>query len=145
MLIRAATLADAAEIARLSAELGYPATLETMSARLQYLLASPRHAVLVGDGGSRLLGWIALEQRVLLEYDERVEIVGLVVDAGQRRGGIGKALVAAGEQWAATRGIAEVFVRSNVTRESSHPFYVGLGYTRSKTQHAYRRRLPVAG
>jgi hypothetical protein len=28
-----------------------------------------------------------------------------------------------------------------VTREESHPFYERLGYTRVKTQHAYRKRL----
>ena len=29
-------------------------------------------------------------------------------------------------------------VRSNVARESSHPFYEALGYKREKTQHVYR-------
>jgi hypothetical protein len=32
-------------------------------------------------------------------------------------------------------------VRSNVARAESHPFYERLGYVRTKTQHAYRKRL----
>ena len=32
-------------------------------------------------------------------------------------------------------------VRSNVVRHESHPFYERVGYERTKTQHAYRKRL----
>ena len=141
--IRVATIADAAEIARLSAQLGYPAPVETFAARLRRLLDSRVHAVLVAasDADRHLAGFIALEQRITLESGERVEIVGLVVDADARRGGVGRSLVAAAEQWAGDHGLGEVFLRSNVVRPEAHPFYEGLGYTRTKTQHAYRKRL----
>ena len=141
--IRVATIADAAEIARLSAQLGYPAPVETFAARLRRLLDSRVHAVLVAvsDADRHLAGFIALEQRITLESGERVEIVGLVVDADARRGGVGRSLVAAAEQWAGDHGLDEVFLRSNVVRPEAHPFYEGLGYTRTKTQHAYRKRL----
>ena len=141
--IRVATIADAAEIARLSAQLGYPAPVETFAARLRRLLDSRVHAVLVAvsDADRHLAGFIALEQRITLESGERVEIVGLVVDADARRGGVGRSLVAAAERWTGERGLDEVFLRSNVVRPEAHPFYEGLGYTRTKTQHAYRKRL----
>lgn len=141
--IRVATIADAAEIARLSAQLGYPAPVETFAARLRRLLDSRVHAVLVAvsDADRHLAGFIALEQRITLESGERVEIVGLVVDADARRGGVGRSLVTAAEQWAGDHGLGEVFLRSNVVRPEAHPFYEGLGYTRTKTQHAYRKRL----
>ena len=141
--IRVATIADAAEIARLSAQLGYPAPVETFAARLRRLLDSRVHAVLVAvsDADRHLAGFIALEQRITLESGERVEIVGLVVDADARRGGAGRSLVAAAERWTGERGLDEVFLRSNVVRPEAHPFYEGLGYTRTKTQHAYRKRL----
>ena len=54
---------------------------------------------------------------------------------------MGRRLVAEVETWAAGRGIRQMAVRSNVTRVESHPFYEQLGYTRTKTQHAYRKRL----
>lgn len=141
--IRTVTIADAAEIARLSAQLGYPAPIETFAARLQRLLDSPVHAVLVAarDADQPLAGFIALEQRITLESGGRVEIVGLVVDAEARRGGIGRSLVAAAERWTGDHGLDEVFLRSNVVRPEAHPFYEGLGYVRTKTQHAYRKRL----
>lgn len=141
-IIRNATPADAAEIARLSAQLGYPASEDTFAARLRMLLGSPRHAMLVAQGdGERLSGFVATEQRISLELGERVEIVALVVDSEARRAGVGKALVAAAEQWAADIGTPHVFLRSNILRQESHPFYESLGYTRTKTQHAYTKPL----
>lgn len=141
-IIRNATPADAAEIARLAAQLGYPASVSTFATRLHKLIDSPRHAVLVAlADNDRLDGFVATEQRMSLELGERVEIVGLVVDSEARRSGVGKALVGAAEQWAIDIGMPHVFLRSNILRQESHPFYESLGYTRTKTQHAYRKRF----
>jgi GNAT superfamily N-acetyltransferase len=140
--IRPALPTDAAEIARLAAELGYPASPEEMMTRLSALLLRPEHFIGVATlDDAHLLGWIAAEHRLPLEYGERVELVGLVVDSAARRGGVGKALVAAAEQWAAGRGQSTIYVRSNATRTESHPFYESLGYTRQKTQHFYIKHL----
>ena len=139
--VRPAAVADSAEVARLAGELGYPAEPTEMSGRLAGLLRSENHIVAVAEGAHGLLGWIAAEQRLLLESGKRVEIVGLIVGDGARRRGVGKALVEAAEQWAAANGQASVFVRSNVVRTESHPFYERLGYKRTKTQHAYSKLL----
>lgn len=141
-LIRAAALADAAEIARLSAQLGYPAEVAVFAGRLERILPLPTHAVLVCEGEyGRLAGFIGLEQRLTLEAGDKAEVVGLVVDAGARRGGIGRALVAAAEDWARSRGLHELFLRSNIVRPEAHAFYPALGFERSKTQHVYRKPL----
>lgn len=141
-MIRAASIADAAEIARLSAQLGYPADVAVFADRLERLLARPTHALLVCDGGDgRLAGFVGLEQRLTVESGDRAEIVGLVVDARVRRGGTGRRLVAAAEDWARARGIDELFLRSNVARQEAHAFYPALGFERSKTQHVYRKPL----
>ena len=141
-LIRGAALADAAEIARLSAQLGYPAEVAVFADRLERILPLPTHAVLVCEGESgRLAGFIGLEQRLTLEAGDKAEVVGLVVDAGARRGGIGRALVAAAEDWARSRGLHELFLRSNIVRPEAHAFYPALGFERSKTQHVYRKPL----
>ncbi len=146
--IRSATVADAAEIARLSAQLGYPADVAVFEARLRQLLDSSLHAVLVAaaepasaKAGGTLAGLIGLEQRITLENGERAEIVGLVVDAAARRGGVGRALVAAAERWTRGRGLDELFLRSNVVRPEAHAFYPGLGFARTKTQHVYSKRV----
>ena len=77
----------------------------------------------------------------MLESGERVEIVGLVVDEIARRKGIGRALVSAVESWAASKGLSAVFVRSNISRGEAHEFYAGVGFARTKTQHAYVKSL----
>ncbi|UGB47053.1 GNAT family N-acetyltransferase [Frateuria edaphi] len=138
---RAARTPDAAEIARLAGELGYPVDPDNMAERLDALLGNPRQCVRVIDGQGRLAGWIAAERRLNLEVGERVEITGLVVDGMARRGGVGRALVGAAEAWAAEQGIDMVVVRSNVQRQASHPFYEHLGYARQKSQHVYGKRL----
>lgn len=138
--LRSAELSDAGEISRLSAQLGYPAPVDAFQERLRKLLASPKHAVFVAEAdGGRLAGFIAVEQRLIIEYGERAEIAALVVDAEIRRGGVGRALVAAAERWAAELGMQDVVVRSNAMRAVSHPFYESLGYERTKTQHVYRK------
>lgn len=141
-MIRSATPHDAPGIARLSAQLGYPADDAVFAGRLRRLLPLPTHAVLVAQApDGHLAGFVGLEQRLTIEAGDRVEIVGLVVDAGARRVGTGRALVAAAEDWTRARGLDTLFLRSNVVRPEAHPFYLGLGFVRTKTQHAYLKRL----
>lgn len=142
--IRPARLEDAAEIAELSGQLGYPVSAAEMSARLSRTLGNPDYAVAVAEGADgRLLGWIGAEYRLLLEIGEEVEIVGLVVRQGTRRLGVGKALLVPAEEFARRRGLDSIRVRSNIVRPESHPFYERMGYTRVKTQHCYRKPLDL--
>ena len=62
--IRRATIADAAEIARLSGDLGYPTTPDVMTRGLTALLANERHYVAVAASGERLLGWTHVEHGI---------------------------------------------------------------------------------
>ncbi len=115
--IRPVRLEDAAEVAELSGQLGYPVSASEMSARLSRALADPDYVVTVAEGSDgSLLGWIGAEYRFLLEIGDEVEIVGLVVRQGTRRLGVGKVLLAAAEKFARTRGLDSIRVRSNVAR-----------------------------
>lgn len=144
--IRRATLADAAAIARLSDTLGYPADAGAIRERLERLLPRADSVVYAADlPGQGVVGWLHAAEVELLESGRRCEIPGLVVDPGHRRHGAGRLLVDAAERWARERGFDEVGVRSNVVRAESHPFYERLGYTRAKTQHAYRKPLGRGG
>lgn len=141
-MIRAATLDDAAQIARLSAQLGYPADAAVFRERLRRIAAHQTHTVFVDDAGNgRLAGFIALEHRVLIEVEERAEIVALVVDADARRSGAGRRLVAAAEDWTRAQGLTTLFLRSSVARPEAHAFYPALGFELTKTQHAYRKSV----
>lgn len=141
MLIRHAVPDDAARLAELSGVLGYPVEARVVSERLARLLARDADAVFVAVDADRVVGWIHGAEHELLEIGRVCEILGLVVDASVRRGGAGRALVAAIEDWAASRRLPQVSVRSNVVRVESHPFYERLGYTRVKTQHSYRKAI----
>jgi GNAT superfamily N-acetyltransferase len=145
IVVRRATPADAARLAELSEILGYPVASSSLASRLERLLARTEDAVFVAEAESGVVGWIHGAEQELLESGRRCEILGLVVDGAYRSQGVGRALVTAVEQWAATRELEQVAVRSNVARTDSHPFYQRLGYVRTKTQHAYRKTLPGAG
>jgi len=141
LVVRRATTDDAPHVAVLSRVLGYPVDPRVMSERLSHLVARDADAVFVAVDGDRIVGWIHGAERELLEVGRLCEILGLVVDQSARRVGAGRALVDAVEQWAASRGVSQVAVRSNIVRLESHPFYERLGYTRVKTQHSYRKAL----
>ncbi|MET0653980.1 MAG: GNAT family N-acetyltransferase [Pseudoxanthomonas sp.] len=138
---RVARMEDAAEVARLCTQLGYPASTDEMTARMGVVISAGDRQVFVIQDGERLLGWIGIELRTTLETGRKAEIVGLVVDAGARRSGAGKALVAAAENWVRQHGLDAVMVRSNTVRIESHPFYEGLSFVRRKSQHVYSKTL----
>ena len=139
--IRPARLDDAADVARLATELGYPSTEAEIRTRIEQLLQSDAYFLVVAEVESTVIGWIAAERRLLIESGERAEIVGLIVTRTDRRNGVGRDLVKAAEQWAQNQGLERMAVRSSVARAESHPFYERLGYVRAKTQHAYLKPL----
>jgi GNAT superfamily N-acetyltransferase len=145
-VIRPVTSADAAAVAALSSQLGYPVSPEAVAARLERLLGRDDQLVLaaIADDGV-LAGWIHAADQDLVESERRCEILGLVVDRRRRRAGIGRRLVAEAERWAACRGLRQMSVRSNVAREESHPFYEAQEYVRVKTQQVYRKAIGGPG
>ena len=142
MNVRIAVSGDAPRLAQLSGQLGYPAEAAQVRERLERLAGRPDSVVYVAEAASGdVAGWIHAISTELLEVGPRGEIVGLVVDEHHRGQGVGKRLVLAAERWAASRGLSEIAVRSNMTRDGSHPFYRHIGFEHVKTQHQYRKRL----
>lgn len=139
--VRRASREDAAEIARLTAQLGYPTAPEAIARRLTSLLPSAEHGVWVASEDAALMGWLHVAVTRALEYEPCAEILGLVVDETRRGRGAGAALVAAAEAWARAQGLSEIRVRSRVTREGAHRFYERLGYLEWKRQVAFRKSL----
>ena len=141
LMIRDATLADAARIAVLSTQLGYPSTTEQVLARLRTLPQDGTHAVYVAENDAGVVGWVHVFELLPVCHDRVAEVAGLVVDASCRAAGLGKRLMDAAENWARKKALDTVVLRSNVIREAAHKFYENLGYTRVKTQHAFRKVL----
>ncbi len=140
--VRHAEERDAAAIAHLATELGYPSTPEQVRKRFAGLQKFPHQASFVAEsetGG--VIGWIHLCEVRSLGSEPRAEIDSLVVGSGFRSGGAGRRLVEQGETWARQRGLAIIGVRSNVIRDRAHTFYLRLGYAETKTQKVFRKSL----
>lgn len=138
MNIRHAIDSDAAALAALSTQLGYPARPEEAAERLSALGAG---ALLVAEEDGAVLGWIHVCGIRFFQSPPFAEIVGLVVDETARGRGVGKLLVQAAAGWAAEQGYGKLRVRSNVVREDAHRFYEREGFQRVKTQAVFDRRL----
>jgi GNAT superfamily N-acetyltransferase len=140
--LRRARLSDAARIAELSGQLGYPATEKQMKMRLKDLMQNKEAACFVAESrDDNLIGWIHVSSTPLLEVERRAEVNGLVVDEAARSRGAGALLLAAGEKWARGKRCRSMSVRSNVLRERAHGFYLRNGYEHYKTQKAFRKGL----
>jgi GNAT superfamily N-acetyltransferase len=140
--IREAEIEDAATIAELSGELGYPSSRAQTATRLQSILEFPEHRVYVAvDHEGSILGWIHVFASQYLESDAFAELGGLVVTTNWRAKGIGKRLMAAAEDWVARKGIHKIKIRSRASRVEAHAFYESLGYGVNKTQYVFEKSL----
>ncbi|MDE3135043.1 MAG: GNAT family N-acetyltransferase [Acidobacteriota bacterium] len=140
-IIRPARAEDAAALAPLATQLGYPSTTADIESRLALILPDPNQLVAVAELSGQVVGWIHVALYLTLESGIAVEIRGLVVEEKRRGMGLGRALLAHAEDWARQRGARAVRLRSNVVRDGAHAFYQHLGYSVVKTQHAFRKNL----
>lgn len=140
--IRPAIAEDAAALAALSAQLGYPADATAMTRRLRDIADHGAGAVLVAEfGGGGIAGWAHVLSQRRLEHDPNVELAGLIVDENRRGAGVGAALLRAVEAWARGNGYTDIVVRSNVTRARAHRFYLREGYAEKKRQAVFVKKL----
>jgi len=140
LVIRNAKKYDAATLARLAGELGYPTTTAKMKRRLEKLLSNIDHAIFVAELDA-VVGWIHVSVVQSLESDQFAEIHGLVVTEAHRNSGIGTQLIAKAEIWAQKKRCRRIRVRTNIKRERTRQFYKILGYTVSKTQEVFDKQI----
>ena len=134
--------ADAARVAALTTQLGYPVTAEELARRLAGVRTHRDHELLVAvDHEDRAIGWVHVARHPTLESSEVAVIHGLVVDESARSGGIGRALVDAAEAWAREHGTKAIIVRSRSTRRRAHRFYQEIGYQEVKRSHVFEKPL----
>jgi GNAT superfamily N-acetyltransferase len=121
---------DAAALARLITQLGYPSTAEQVATRLTAMSSDYKTIVTEEDGVVTGMagGMIALFVHCDGAYGR---ITALVVDQTMRGRGLGRALAAAIESWFIERGVTQVRVTSGLHREEAHRFYERLGYERT--------------
>jgi GNAT superfamily N-acetyltransferase len=140
--IRRAKSSDAAQIAELTGQLGYPATAKEIAQRLRRIKPSSQHAVLVAESSEqKVIGWLHVSVSPLIEVQLRAEVNGLIVAGDERGRGTGALLLRAAEHWARRQGCKNMSVRSNVIRERAHQFYLRQSYEHYKTQKAFRKAI----
>jgi GNAT superfamily N-acetyltransferase len=130
--------ADAAQVAELLAELGYP--VDALEARRRLERGTER--VLVAAEGARLLGLAAVAVNANLTTDRPLaRLTALVVRPDARRTGVGRRLVDEAIALARAGGCAGLELTSGLRpeREASHRFYAAHGFQRS----SYRFWLPL--
>src|SRR4051794_3763113 len=142
--IREITAEDAEAAAELSGQLGYPVSPDEMKSRIDAYGQRPDHIVFVACTGQpeRTVGWVDVSIVHHLQNEPYGEIGGLVVAADCRNAGVGQKLLERAEEW--IRGeklIKRVVVRSQISREGAHRFYLREGYSRWKTSAVFAKEL----
>ena len=138
VVLRPAEPTDAEAIATLFTDEGYPAGPSDIVARLGRF-DSPDARVIVAEHDGALLGFIAILALPRFEHDDWiVRILALVVDAGARERGVGRALMAEAERVGREIGAAFVEVTAGHHRPEARHLYELLGYDASVT--AYLRK-----
>ena len=132
------TSADAAGVAALLSELGYPTTTAQAAARLELLAAEPATKVLVAEMASgELAGLAGVRAENLLEHDRpAARLIALVVAERFRRQGVASGLVEAAEAGARALGCTRIVLTSADRREDAHAFYLAAGYEQTGRRFA---------
>jgi GNAT superfamily N-acetyltransferase len=138
--IRGARPDDAAALADLSTQLGYPSTEAQVRERLR-LLEDPERELLVATAADGLAGFIDVHVQRVVESEPYGEVGGLVVAAPHRGAGLGAALLAAAAGWSRARGLERLWIRANLARVGPHEFYEAVGCRVVKDQRVYEYPL----
>jgi GNAT superfamily N-acetyltransferase len=142
LTIRPVQVHDAEAVARLSGQLGYPATADEIQQRIVALVSTAAgQAVFVACMGAEVVGWIDVALTNHLQTPPFALIGGLVVKEGVRGLRIGKRLCEQAEQWSREQGVSVVRVTSRSTRDKAHRFYLREGYTDVKMSRVFEKIL----
>ena|SRR5690349_8738505 len=137
--IRGARVEDAAAIAGLLTQLGYPSGPDDVEERLDRLhVVGDR--VLVAEADGAVVGLAHLQVTPALERERPSARIGaLVVDEAHRNGGVGRSLMQALEDEARLRGCELLYLTTSEHRDDAHAFYRRVGL--EQTGRRYSRTL----
>jgi GNAT superfamily N-acetyltransferase len=139
IVLRPAQPGDAPAIAALFTDEGYPAGPSDIVARLGHF-DTPASQVIVAEHDETILGFIAVHAMARFEHDDQiVRILALVVDAGARERGVGRALMAEAERFGRALGAAFVEVTAGHRRPEARHLYESLGYDSAVTTYLRKK------
>ena len=89
----------------------------------------------------QIVGWIDAAMERHLQSPASAVIGGLVVREDTRGLGVGKLLCLEVEEWARSKSVPLVRVRSQIKREDAHRFYLRDGYRKVKTSLVFEKTV----
>jgi N-acetylglutamate synthase-like GNAT family acetyltransferase len=132
LAVRRAEIGDAAALADLMTQLGYPTRTSEMEMRMEVIGADKNYATFVAVSEGKVCGMIGTVARYSYEHNSpAAKILALVVSDQMRGRGVGHALIAAAENELAQKNIRRVAVYTHFRRAEAHEFYEKLGYTKN--------------
>lgn len=132
MIIRSPVDADAPRLAGLLAQLGYPAEPRDLPRRLARLADRGSAEAFVAEQDGRVVGVATAHALASIHAERDVAwLTTLVVAEDNRHKGVGRALVAAAEEWARTHKCERLSVTAALQRDGAHAFYQRLGFHHS--------------
>ena len=136
--LRPAAAADAAAIATLLTQLGYPTTADEARARLEALAgAAPMDRVIVAELDGRVVAVMTLHLVPEIHRPRpNGRVTALVVVERVRGRGVGRAMMAEAERIFRADGAGILELTSNSRRTDAHRFYERLGYVKTSFRFA---------
>jgi GNAT superfamily N-acetyltransferase len=133
--------AHLARVRELSVQLGYENAPSELAERFALLRRDKNHRMFVALLDGKVAGWMHVAARKLLQAEFRLEILGLVVDAGLRGRGVGRALLEHAQCYARENGFKMVSLYSGAKRLAAHRFYARCGYVHSKNSKVFVKKI----
>jgi GNAT superfamily N-acetyltransferase len=129
LTVRDATQQDAAAVAELLGQLGYPSDVFRVRARLQQVDQAEDYGAYVGVLEGEIVGVASLHVIRFFEKDGVwCRLTALVVRDDVRGRGVGRCQVERVEEVARARRCGQVEVNSGDQRSDAHAFYEHMGY-----------------
>src|ERR1700731_4933120 len=130
--VRRAETADAAALADLMTQLGYPTRASEMEMRMETIGADKNYATFVAVSEGKVCGMIGTLMCYTYEHNgPSARILTLIVSEKVRGCGLGRTLIATAENDLAQRNIRRIAVNPPLERAQAHEFYEKLGYTKN--------------
>ncbi|WP_395477346.1 GNAT family N-acetyltransferase [Rickettsia endosymbiont of Pantilius tunicatus] len=141
--IRSATINDISSILPLMSQLGYPSSIEELTARFSNFINIDGYGVAVASLDNKIVGAIAWSKSILFVSDKtRIHVEALIIDENYREQKIGKKLMEYLEEIAKNYSPVIVDLTSGYRRakDGTHAFYENIGYKCGESAGAYFRK-----
>jgi len=143
-MTRPVTADDAEVVARFLTHLGHPTDAADVPSRLGEVAAEGGGAFLHVDQSGRALGFFSVARHSVLHAPGPIGLItSLVVAEDARRLGVGRAMVAAAQEWARDAGCVRLLVTSGEHRPDAHSFYPACGMAYSGRRFSVSFPLPT--